>query len=60
MEVIATTFGRTSESRQVHSSRGPAFGSGPFPVHPLAFIEPLAPAGTHPKPQTVMRATVAS
>ena len=45
MEVIAATFRRTSESRQVHSLRGgPAVGPGPFPVHPWAFIEPLAPA----------------
>jgi hypothetical protein len=60
MEVIAATFRRTSESRQVHSLAGPGHRAGPFPVHPLAFIEPLAPAGTHPKPQAVMRATVAS
>ena len=36
MEVVATTFWRTSESRQLHSrSRGPNHSVGPLPHAPV-------------------------
>jgi hypothetical protein len=42
MEVVAATFWRTSESRQVHSLFGARpFGRAPFPVHLSVLVEPL-------------------
>jgi len=42
MEVVAATFRRTSESRQVHSLPGarPPTRPGPCPMHQSALTEP--------------------
>jgi hypothetical protein len=42
MEVVAATFWRTSESRQVHSLFGPGRLVGPFFVHLPVLTEPLS------------------
>jgi hypothetical protein len=42
MEVVATTFRRTSNQDRFIPLRGPAVWSGPFPVHLSELIEPLS------------------
>ena len=40
MEVVAATFRRTSESRQVHSLKGPGHSAGPLSYVPIDMTDP--------------------
>jgi hypothetical protein len=41
MEVVAATFRRTSESRQVHSLTGPGHSAGPLSYVPIDVTDPV-------------------